>query len=437
MKKMLSAIFIAMFLMPIFNASALDLSFEDAVSMIVKESHDLKKADANLKKAEVALDAVNANRWFNVEASASYMNLINVKDPSKPMGVELPPQLGGILGSQINHIEFPDNIMMVGVSVSQPIYTFGKIGHAVDSMKMLIKSGQAGKEMALREMKYAAAQLYLTAKMTDEIVEISQSSLNDAKSARKKLTSAGRASRANLVKIEADIASKEINLSNAKFNRDSAYRMLKIMAGIEDADIKLTGAFPKSFDTIERQNIDNPEWEVMEMQAQMYESDAKSKRAGYLPTIAAVGSYNYIQTGTSVSNAFDSEASQSAYWGLNLSVPIFDGGLNRANATMAVMDAEAVWQDLYKSKKIKSEEYNTALQKFEHLKQNLSDLQNARDLAKKAYGYSRDRFAAGQTSAIELSEVSSSLTQMDLALVNTRFEIIMTMELIKKFTGQE
>ena len=44
------------------NANAMDLSLATAVDKIVAESQDLKKADANVKKAQASLDAVNANR---------------------------------------------------------------------------------------------------------------------------------------------------------------------------------------------------------------------------------------------------------------------------------------------------------------------------------------------------------------------------------------
>ena len=46
---------------------AMDLSLNDAIDRIVAESQDLKKADANVKKAEASLDVANANRWFKIE----------------------------------------------------------------------------------------------------------------------------------------------------------------------------------------------------------------------------------------------------------------------------------------------------------------------------------------------------------------------------------
>lgn len=435
MKKI--AILLSLFIVAVTpSAYARNLSFDDAVNMIVAESNDLKKADANVKKVQAQLAAVNSNRWFHVDGTATYMNLVNVKDPSNPNGVELPPELGGLISSVTGtsgNIVIPDNMVVAGVTITQPIYTFGKIGNAVDSMNSAVQMSISGKELANREVRYGAAQLYWTAKMAEEAVKISEKSLNESYAAREKLTNAGRASRGNLVKIEADIAVKEINLSDAKFNRDTASRMLKIMAGIDvNEELVLTDNFPSKFNELNAEKMDsNPEWDMLSRQVQMSEQNASAKRAGYLPTLAATASYNYIASNEDA-KVWDGNKSQNAYWGLSLSVPIFDGGLNRANATAAAMDAQAAREDLDKSKKLKTQEYQTAINKYEHLRANLSDLEEARNLAEKAYGYSRDRFSAGQTSAVELAEVSAALSQTDMAVLNAKYNLVMSQEQMKK-----
>ncbi len=432
MHKLLSFLFV---LFAGFSASfAMDLSLADAVEKIVAESNDLKTAEANVKKAKAQLDAVNANRWMSIDGTVSYMNLINVKDPTSSDGISLPSDIGAILGNVIQLDSIPDNIFSAGVKITQPIYTFGKIGNAVDAVHDAIDMYKSAKDLTLREVKYAAANLYWTAKMTDEIVVASQKNLDNARAAKKKLTAAGRANRSNLIKIESDIATKEINLSDAEFNRDTAYKMLKIMAGIDmDEDLVLTDNFPDKFESLSVGKLtSNPEWDIYQKQIKMYESNASSKRAGGYPTLAAVGSYSFYSMGKDMGHMFDKEGDQSAYWGLALQVPLFNGGIHSANATIEAMNAEAARQDLDKSKKLKTEEYNTAVNKYKHLCDNLGKLNEAHDLAQRAYDVSVKRFAAGQTSAIELSDVSGALYQMDLALLNAKYNILMSKESVKK-----
>lgn len=438
MVPVLGAVFVALCAS---QAMAMDLSLNAAVDKIMAESQDLKKAEANVKKAQASLDAANANRWFTIDASATYMNLVDVKHPfSSSYGYDLPPEMGGLiagalqLDNQITRIDVPDNIFMGSVSITQPIYTFGKIGNAVDSVKSAIKMSETSREMTRREVRYSAVDLYWTAKMTDEIVKISQQNLNDAIAAKKSLTSAGRANRSNLVKIESDIAAKEINLSDAKFNRDTAHRMLKILAGIDvNEELNLTDDFPKSFSDLDAGELKTtPQWEVLSQQVQMYEKQARSKRAGAYPTLAATAAYSYLAMDTKFDDMFNRGNTQSGYWGLALQVPIFSGGVNRANATVEAMNAEAARQDLDKSKKITTEQYDNAIKQYNHLRGNLATLENARNLAAKAYDFSQQRFAAGQTSAIELAEVSSGLYQLDMALLNSKYKILMAAESVKK-----
>ncbi|MBO7508665.1 MAG: TolC family protein [Alphaproteobacteria bacterium] len=423
---------------------AMDLSLDAAVQKIVAESNDLKKADANLKKAQASLDVANSARWFNIEGTATYMNLINVEKPFDSYNVQLPPEIGGLIQqiaansganmSMPSRIDVPDNIFMAGVTITQPIYTFGKIGNAVDSVRSAIKMSEYSKEMVRREVKYAAIDMYWTAKMTDDIVKIAKQNLDDAVKAKKSLTNAGRASRGNLVKIESDIATKEINLSDAEFNRDTAHRMLKILAGIDvDEPLNLTDDFPENFPEMSAKKLDDtPEWQVLNQQVKMYEAKASSNRANGYPTLAAVGAYDYVTMHTDFEKTFNSNAAQAAYLGLALKVPIFSGGVNSANATVDAMNAEAARQDLDKSKKVTSEKYANAIKQYNHLCENLKGLENARNLAAKAYGFSRDRFAAGQTSAVELADVSAGLYQLDMALLNAKYKILMSAETVKK-----
>ena len=423
------------------DASAMDLSLNDAVNMILTESQDLKKADANLKKAEASLDLANSNRWFNISGTATYMNLIDVKNPTKSYSVNIPPELGGVLsqmvGQQVNlpaSLDIPDNMFMAGVSVTQPIYTFGKIGNAVKSVKAAVKMAESNQELTRRAVRYSAVDMYWTAKMTDEIVKISRADLNAARDARKSLTSAGRANRSNLVKIESDIATKEINLSNAEFNRDTAHRMLKILAGIDmNETLNVTDECPDELPDLNAGDFTStPQWDVLTEQIQMYERNAKSKRDGALPTLAATASYDYIAYGPNMANMFGHHNTQSAYWGLALQIPIFSGGANMANATIEAMNAEAARQDLDKAKKMTTEEYTRAVDQYNHLRGNLATLENARDLAAKAYEFSSGRFASGQTSAVELAEVSAGLYQLDMALLDAKYNILMSAESVKK-----
>jgi outer membrane protein TolC len=356
------------------------------------------------------------------------MNIVNVERPGRAMEIQI-PGMGGL--------PFPQHIGLASVNFAQPIYTFGQIGNAVDAARNAVKMAESGHELARREIIAAAAQIYWTAKMTDDMVIVAQKNLKASTDARRQLERAGRANRSNLIKIEADIAAKEIAVSDAEFNRDSAHRMLKVLAGIDSGvKLNLTDDFPKSFTELAAapELKSNPEWDILENQAALHDHSARSRRAARLPTLAATASYNWVAMHDDM-YFFHGNKSQSANWGLAMAMPLFDGGLSRANATMDAMSAESARQDLDKSKKLKSNEYIDATMRYDHLRGNLEKLFEARNLADRAAKISADRFASGQTSAIELSEVQAALFQMDLAVLNAKFNILMAAEQVRKLTG--
>ena len=80
-------------------AHAMDLSLNTAVDMILNQSQDLKKAAANVKKAEASLDAVNANRWFKIEGTATYMNVVDMENPFKSYSIDIPPEIGAMVSA--------------------------------------------------------------------------------------------------------------------------------------------------------------------------------------------------------------------------------------------------------------------------------------------------------------------------------------------------
>ena len=132
MRKFLFGVLSVIMVIP--NSYALDLSLNDAIEKIVAESNDLKTADANVKKATAQLSAVNANRWMSIDGTVSFMNLINPIKPTDPDGIKLPSDIGAMLGSVLPIDKIPDNFFSAGIQMTQPIYTFGKIGNAAQPL---------------------------------------------------------------------------------------------------------------------------------------------------------------------------------------------------------------------------------------------------------------------------------------------------------------
>lgn len=428
--KLLKTVFAIILLAPM-SAGAVNLSLEQAVGRIVKASEDIKKADANIQKMQAVIKEVNSNRWFNLEGSASYINTINVENPGKTQTL---PMFGDF--------EIPNNYGMLGVSVTQPIYTFGKIGNAVDAAHEALTMSKFEKEIYVREMTYAAIQMYYNAKASDKLVEIAEHSLNNAMESERLLKDSGaqRAFRSNLIKVSADIASRKPVLEEAKLNQEQAYRMLRVFAEIpENESIVLTDDFDEEFKTFDASNLrkalnTNPKLDLLDTQVKYYESSAKSKKAEHNPTIAATAGYNYFAGYTDL-DMWHGFKSQGANVGLSLKIPLFDGGSASAKAMQDYAEATKSQEEFNKSKKNLSMDLENAISKYEKLVKIYNSQIEAKELAQKSYELSLDRFKTGQTSAVELNDVEQALTGAEKGILNTLFQMVLTEATIQKLTG--
>ena len=417
-KYLLFAVFCLMFAP---GAWARNLSLDETVDLVVRESWDIKKAEANVEKMRATLRSIHSNRVFKVDATAAYTNILDMNDRRVTGGTLIPATAG------------PDNIGTVGLQATQVIWTFGKIGFALDMARAGLRIAETSKRLAELEIRAAAVRIYWSAKMTDEMVRVADRALKNTKSAQSKLTATGRANRSNLVKISADVAARRIDLEDAKFGRDSAFRILKAYAGLDEGEpVALTTEFPASFKNITAKGAAPLEWDMLDAQAKIYDAEKWQNYMGYAPTLAAFGNYDYTTTADS-HNDLLREYKHGANVGIALTMPLFDGGSKMALATASAQSAIAARMDLDKSKKLKAAEYDDLLQKHGHYRKQLKDLTHAKDLAQRAYDLSAARFLAGQTSATELSDVERALSQMEMAVLNAKFQILTTAEDIRKF----
>ncbi|MCL2629776.1 MAG: TolC family protein [Alphaproteobacteria bacterium] len=427
--------------------AAMRIGLEDTVAKILAASQDIRKAELNVQKSEAVYRAARSGRLPQVNATASIMNNINLDGPGKARYVSIPnlPVIDntgneiGFVPTGIGGFRVPDNIGIAGVELVQPIYTFGRIGHGLDAARSAIRIAESSAELARREMRVAAVQIYYGAKMAENIQKIMTASLESTRRNQRALTAGGgRANKANLLRISTDIAIKESQVSEARFNYESAMRMLKIMADIDDdVVVILSDEIPSAFIRAGDARIESyPEWDIYQEAHNASRSAMKSKRADWLPTLAATASYNYFMLHTDM-DVWNGTREQNASVGLAIQIPIFDGGRARFQATQDAREADRAMQDLDKAKKLRGNELTDAIERHNFGIENMKIQTRALDLARQTYSMSANRFASGQTSAVELSDVESSLVQLEIALLNTRVQTAIAAENIRKLVGEK
>jgi outer membrane protein len=272
----------------------------------------------------------------------------------------------------------------------------------------------------------------------------------------KKLVDAGSLPAGNLLALEAQIASDELNLVNARNGVAIAFLGLKNILQMEPSealeivapgegllDEVLAARMPLLNEVIDAAIRNLPGIQRHEFALKSAETQVKITSGYGLPSLTLIGQLN-----TSYSNAnigipgfepdpYDVQVENNLgeVVGLNLSIPIFNNGqvaINRQNASLQFMNAELEQQIAINDLKTTVTEAWTGLQSaaltYDAALISLQSAQNAFDFAEA-------KFQAGASNSLDYTIAVNNLAQAEIALTQSKFDYIFKRKVIDYYMG--
>jgi outer membrane protein len=174
---------------------------------------------------------------------------------------------------------------------------------------------------------------------------------------------------------------------------------------------------PARVDDFIRQAIDaRPELKSLRLQQSAAERFTKAEHDLFYPSVGVVGSAGLVPAG------YDTVASRYGAIGLNISIPILNGGLFRARQTQAEMKAKAAAENVNdlanrvtRDVRVAYLNATTAYDRMALTKQLLDQAQLAVELA-------QTRYDLGLGSIVELSTAQLNLTSAQIADATARYD---------------
>jgi outer membrane protein len=161
---------------------------------------------------------------------------------------------------------------------------------------------------------------------------------------------------------------------------------------------------------------ERPELKDLRLQHSAALRFASAEHALYYPSVGVVGTAGFVPTGSAV------VPSRYGAIGLNVTIPIFNGGLFKARQTEAELKAKAANENItgeenavVRDVRIAFLNATTASDRLGLTKQLLDQAQLALDLA-------QSRYELGLSSIVELSQAQLNLTSAQIANANAKYD---------------
>ncbi|HKL27148.1 MAG TPA: efflux transporter outer membrane subunit [Desulfuromonadales bacterium] len=376
-----------------------DPGLNDLMSQAMAENPGLQSALSRVAQARAGLSVSRADRYpqFDLNASANR---------SRTSGGLAPTGVGGTN----TFIDLP-------VDLGYEVDLWGRVQRSVEAAQAELEAGMADYHSARLSLQAEVARTWFSLRTLDSELVLLEGTIDLRRENLRLVSSrfqAGESSKLALQRAQTELATAEAEVQAVARSR----------TGLEHALAALTGQAASGFE-LARSPLDlappvvaaglpsallerRPDVAAAERRMAAANARIGIAHAAFYPDLRIFGSAGFQSVGTSDILDWDSRI-----WGLgpSLSLPLFDGGRNRAN----LQRAEAVWNEVaaaYRQQVLAAiGEVEDGLSSLHYLDRQADFLQKAVDSSAGAAELSRKRYRAGMVSYLEVVDAERTLLQ--------------------------
>jgi outer membrane protein TolC len=176
------------------------------------------------------------------------------------------------------------------------------------------------------------------------------------------------------------------------------------------------------------------EYQQLQTQQRLLQANLKYNRWSYLPNVSAVGSYSPTFQNEKLANLY-SHVYPTSYIGLQLSVPIFQGGKRIHNIHNAELQLQRVQWDIQSLNDVINTQYAQALAAYKGSLAELNALRDNLALAGDVYNTLRLQYTAGVKTYLDVIIAETDLRTTQLNYLNAMFAVLSSKLDLQKSLG--
>lgn len=422
-----------MFFILFLMLNAMDLSLEKAIELALINSESLKISELEYNKSLEQYKEVKSSIYPKVTGSIDWYNYVL----PPVIRMDMPPELGG------NTIEAKVKKpyeMTYGVTLSQVVWTFGKLGSAIELAKDYKEAQNQIKEITKYDITLAVKNLYYSTLFTYKLKLIAEESHKNALKNQKTLKeSFGRISRFDNLKMSSDISNRVVLLNNSNKNYENVLINLKSFLNL-DSNIALTDKFIEDFPKYNIADLKNnleanePNLKALKSAIEINKSLLNLKEADYYPSLGSFLNYSY--TGNS-NQAFigDTYLRNNFTVGLSLSGNIFDSGETRSRINQAKYEYNIAKLNYELQRKNLFTQLESIYSDYINLIKTYKANKDYQSLSSQTYEASISSFIAGKLTQMQLNDIELMLTGSKIQSLETLYNINLAIAKIDRLSN--
>ena len=316
--------------------------------------------------------------------------------------------------------------LATGVVASQLLSDFGRTRGLIESSRLHAQAQDQVTEATRADILLAASRAFFNVLRAQATLEVAKQTVD----ARQLLADRVSALAENKLRSTLDVSFANVNLADAKLLFSQSQNDFKAAEAELGAVLGLPNQTtfdlrdepsaekpPTTVDPLVQQAVDNrPELKVLRLEQSSVERFAKAEHALNYPVIGAIGATGVVPAGEAAI------ASRYGAAGVNVTIPVFNGGLFKARQTEAELRAQSIAKNLndlsnrvIRDVRVAYLNEQTAYERVGLTDQLLQQAKLSLDLA-------QSRYDLGLSSIVELSQAQLNVTSAQIANATARYE---------------
>ncbi len=388
------------------------MTLEEVLRYAVEHNPNLQKVALNEKANEYRIKEVKSAALPQVSINGQFVDNYSIAQQV------LPGEFFGQPGEDVS-VQFGRRYnASASLEVNQALYnrsiSIGKTAAQAAQQLYQLQTFQTKEDLV-----YNVSQIYLETQITGRQIELLNKNLERVDQLLRIAQAQyeeGLAKKVDLDQIKVNRTNLLTQIQQARAGRAQQLNLLKFYMGLPaDQEIELAENATQNvkYELAGRLILsENTTMRLLAAQRELNELDMENIRAGYWPSLSAFfryglqGQNNALSFGGDAYNGFSAGS-----WGLNLSVPIFDGGRKSHQVQQARVRQEQLALDMEQARQSAEMQFDNANRQLEVNSALIEQQAGNMQLAEELYEVTRISYNEGVAPLTELLNAETSLNQ--------------------------
>jgi outer membrane protein len=404
------------------------------ISYALKNNPGLRMAEKDIEFEKYGVDAARADRIPRIDLGGG-VTRFRYDTPLTP--VVITPPIGA--GSDFPVVR--RTIWDTGVSFKLPLFKGGRLYRAVNVAEIRKTIAQDSYRMNKQELVYNLTSVYCKIVQFEKLLLANDQSVKQLESHKKNVElylKTGTVAKLDLLKTDVELSHAMENRLIVKNNLASAYELLKALMGMDSMDTEIT---------IVPENIMDKTWPSLEESVKIafsqrsdYKAVAKKRLIGEERVKIAEGKrFPDIFAGGEYVAKAGSETAFKENWnyGVRFTMPLFDGGLIRAEINKEKVATEKVKEEERALKLLINREVRDAHLHIANAHERIEVTQKAIESSRENMRIELIKYDTGAGTSTDIIDAQTALLRAETDYYQALFDRETAIAYLKKAIGED